>query len=253
MCVNEAVSFPLCKWILRMNRQSHKISSPAGEEAFSVPSYPLAGIPELTLPARRTGWVPDDEDCVALWDKYGMLDNVRAHSRVVAEVATALAAHAVHLNLPVIISEVRASAMLHDIAKTFCLRHGGGHAQLGASWVVQETRNYAIAQGVFHHVYWPWPLPADDAVRMCSLPFFIMYADKRARHAEFVTLEERFEDLLVRYGDTDQHKSAIRSSYTQAKAIEMALSRHMGVDLSTITYNGEKSRKSSDSDTRPRV
>ncbi len=202
---------------------------------ISVPDYPLTGIPELAFAPRRCAQVPDDETCMRLWDKYDMFDNVRAHSHVVAEVATALASHAAGRGLPVNVPEVRASAMLHDIAKTWCLRHGGGHAQIGAAWVVQETHNQAIARGVFHHVYWPWELPADDAARMCSLPFLVMYADKRCRHDEFVTLEERFDDLYERYGDTERHREGIRASYMQAKAVEMALSRHMHVDLSLIT------------------
>ncbi|MDO5537206.1 MAG: HD domain-containing protein [Desulfovibrionaceae bacterium] len=219
-----------------MSTQSYFSTPPSPETlaSVSVPDYPLAGIPELHFPARKGALIPDDADCEKLWDKYEMLDNVRAHSRVVADVATELARHAFMLGLPVCIEEVRASGLLHDLAKTYCLRHGGGHAQLGASWVVQETHNYAIAHGVFHHVYWPWPLPADNAERMCSLPFFIMYADKRARHDQFVTLEERFDDLYVRYGNTETHRAGIRASYLQAKAIEAALSRHLCVDLSGI-------------------
>lgn len=198
-----------------------------------IPLYPLAGIPELRFHIKSDN-VPDEEACHRLWDKYEMLDNVRAHSHAVAEVATALARHAAETGLPVSVPEVRAAGLLHDIAKTYCLRHGGGHAQLGASWVILETRNYAIARGVFHHVYWPWKLPVDDAERMCSLPFFIMYADKRCRHDQFVSLEERFDDLLERYGKTDEHKAGIYDSYLQAKNIERALSKHMRVDLSRI-------------------
>lgn len=200
---------------------------------IEVPDYPLKGIPELQLaaPERMQGTVPDEEGCRCLWDKYDMLDNIRAHSKVVASVATRLARRARQLGLPVNVEAVRASALLHDLAKTWCLRHGGSHAELGASWVVQETGNYELARGVFHHVYWPWKLPADDAQRMCSLPFFILYADKRARHDAFVSLEARFEDLIDRYGRTEEHRKSICGSYLQAKAIEEALSRHLGVGL----------------------
>ena len=60
----------------------------------------------------------------------------------------------------------------------------------------------------------------------------VMYADKRARHDQFVTLEERFEDLLVRYGDTEEHRQGIRQSYAQGKAIERSMSLILGRDLS---------------------
>ena len=108
---------------------------------IEVPDYPLKGIPELRLadPQHMRGTVPDDEGCRCLWDKYDMLANIRAHSMVVANVATRLAKRAKRLGLPVNVEAVRASALLHDLAKTWCLRHGGSHAELGATWVVQET------------------------------------------------------------------------------------------------------------------
>ena len=81
---------------------------------------------------------------------------------------------------------------------------------------------------------WPRALPVNEAAVLCSLPFFIQYADKRARHDSFVSLESRFEDLLDRYGTTEDHRKGIRASYLQAKAIEEALSRHLGMDLRTL-------------------
>ena len=215
-----------------MSTFSSSLPSPGDPAQAEVPDYPLKGIPELRLPPRG-GFVPDDEDCRRLWDKYDMLDNIRAHSSLVARVATTLAQRAAGRGLPVHVETVRASALLHDLAKTYCLRHGGSHAELGAAWVVQETGNLVLAQGVFHHVYWPWPLPVNDAAALCSLPFFIQYADKRARHDTFVSLEARFEDLLDRYGTTEDHRKGIRASYLQAKAMEEALSRHLGLDLAS--------------------
>ena len=201
-----------------------------GQESTCIFS-PLATTPELLFPHRQA-FIPSEQECHDLWDKYDMLDNIRAHCTLVARVATAVAGMAWGKGLQVNVPEVHASGLLHDLAKTYCVRHGGGHAQLGASWGVQETGNYAIAQGVFHHVYWPWSLPRENDPRICSLPFFVMYADKRARHDQFVTLEERFEDLLVRYGDTEEHRQGIRQSYAQGKAIERSMSLILGRDLS---------------------
>ena len=121
--------------------------------------HPLACLPEPALAPPAQGGIPDDAACMALWDKYGMLDNIRAHSRLVAHIATELARRARAAGFPVNVAAVRASAMLHDIAKTYSVLHGGSHAQLGASWVVAETRNHALAQGVLLHVHWPWAVP----------------------------------------------------------------------------------------------
>lgn len=202
-------------------------------------SKPRASCARLDLPelhiTTHAGTIPDEDACHALWDKYAMFDNVRRHSALVARTAVFLAKKAQERGLPVNIPEVRASGLLHDLAKTYCILHGGGHARLGASWVIQETGCQAIAQGVFHHVFWPWPLAGDEPEQICSLPLFIIYADKRARHDTFVTLEERFSDLLVRYGDSESHRDCIRTAHAQGLAIEKALSRHLGIDLASVT------------------
>ena len=129
---------------------------------------------------------------MALWDKYGMLDNIRAHSRLVAHIATELARRPAR---PASRSmwPLCASAMLHDIAKTYSVLHGGSHAQLGASWVVAETRNHALAQGVLLHVHWPWAVPEREPGRLFSIRFFVIHADKRVKHDQCVPLRQRYE------------------------------------------------------------
>ena len=198
---------------------------------------PLADLPQLPLlcPANGARSVPSDQACFALWDKYDMLPNIRRHSLLVAHVATTLAARAAEAGLAVRVPEVRAGALLHDIAKTYCVRHGGSHAQVGAAWAVAETGNYAIAQGVMMHVWWPWPLPEGSGI--CALPFFVIYADKRVRHDACVTLEERYEDLLERYGRTGAARDGIGVAYQQGKNIESALEAQLGWTLHENSFD----------------
>ena len=164
-----------------------------------------------------------------------MLANVRKHSLQVANIAAQLAQRARSLGFAVDVATVRASALLHDLAKTWCLKNGGSHALLGASWSAQETRNFRLAQGVALHVHWPWPLPQDASI--CSLPIFIIYADKRVRHDQAVSLDERFEDLLDRYGKTAEARAGIASSCQQAKEIEKLLSKHLKWNLNENTFD----------------
>jgi len=198
---------------------------------------PLADLPQLPLlcPANGARSVPSDQACFTLWDKYDMLPNIRRHSLLVAHVATTLAARAAEAGLGVRVPEVRAGALLHDIAKTYCVRHGGSHAQVGAAWAVAETGNYAIAQGVMMHVWWPWPLPEGPGI--CTLPFFVIYADKRVRHDACVTLEERYEDLLERYGRTGAARDGIGVAYQQGKNIESALEAQLGWTLHENSFD----------------
>lgn len=193
------------------------------------PDYPFAGLPELPGRPSSHSIAPSDEECMALWDKYAMLDNVRAHSLEVANIATALAEQAYSLGHAVDVAAVRAAALLHDIAKTWCIRNGGSHAVLGGAWVAQETGDYPIAQGVILHVHWPWQVPQGAAI--CRLPIFVLYADKRVRHDQRVRLGERFDDLMVRYGKTEAARDSINVSWQQARQIEQALATQLNWSL----------------------
>ncbi|WP_165067436.1 HDIG domain-containing metalloprotein [Desulfovibrio sp. ZJ200] len=199
---------------------------------------PFARLPEpraLGLGLASSAPVPGDQACFALWKKYAMLPNIQRHSLLVARIATELARRAAEKGFAVNVPQVRASALLHDIAKSYCVRHGGSHAQLGAGWVVAETRNYAVAQGVMLHVHWPWPLP--EGAGICALPFFVIYADKRVRHDSCVSLAERYEDLLERYGHSEAARQGIRASYEQGRNIERALSAQLGWALHEDSFD----------------
>lgn len=198
--------------------------------------HPLASLPRLSLAGQGPcAPAPDDETCFALWRKYEMLANVERHSLRVAQIATQLATRAYALGFAVDVPEVRASALLHDIAKTYCLRHGGSHAMMGGAWVVNETGNYSIAQGVMLHVYWPWELPQGNDI--CSLPFFVIYADKRVRHDVCVSLDERYADLEKRYGHSQSARDGLYASWKQGKNIECALSSQLGWALHEDTFD----------------
>ena len=115
---------------------------PPAEQAWS-------GCP--TVAVSPVSAVPSDAECLALWDAYGMLPNIRAHSLLVACLATELATRAREKGVPVNVAEVRVAGLLHDLAKTYTIRHGGNHCQLGGAWVQELTGNAAVAQGVVYH------------------------------------------------------------------------------------------------------
>ena len=173
--------------------------------------------------------IPRVQDCHALWDRYPMLDNIRAHSAMVADMAHSMALIAVERGVKVAPDAVLAAGLLHDLAKTYTIHHGGSHAQLGAAWTMLETRNGPIARAVMFHVHWPFEERLDeDSV---FLDMAIVYADKRVRHDEYVSLDERFADLVDRYGHSEFIRMRIEMSHQQGKRIETALSRRLGVNL----------------------
>ncbi len=197
-----------------------------------TPSAPPSGASLPPADPPRVGPVPTDAQCRMLWDAYGMLPNIREHSELVACVATALAEAAREAGLAVRVAEVRAAALLHDLAKTYTIRHGGNHCQLGGAWVQEITGNPALSQGVVCHVSWPGAID----LRAHFLPLVLIYSDKRVKHNRIVTLETRFDDLLVRYGKTAFIRERIRESFEQAEAIERALAQTLGMELHESTF-----------------
>ncbi|MBC7355467.1 MAG: HDIG domain-containing protein [Desulfomicrobiaceae bacterium] len=187
------------------------------------------------IPAAPCGRIPSDETCQAWWRTYDMLPHIERHSAQVAAIATEIATLAAaagktiaaDLGAADAVRLVRAAALLHDLGKTYCIRHGGNHSQLGAAWVMECTGNPRLAQGVLHHVYWPGPLDPE----LHFLPLVVSYSDKRVRHEEIVSVDERFTDLLERYGHTPQSREHIHRTWAQARQLESTLSTYLGVPL----------------------
>ena len=171
--------------------------------------------------------IPDDATCFSWWERFDMMDHIKAHSLQVAAVATDLAEQAVAAGHDASVSAVRASALLHDIAKTYTIRHGGNHAQIGGAWTAALTKNPVIAQGVMHHVHWPFTRDLDRDL----LPLLVCYSDKRVRHNEVVTLNERFDDLIERYGHTEYIRDRIRENLADSLELEQQLERYLKADL----------------------
>ncbi len=209
-----------------------------------------AGVPELPVEAPaplplftaakkapKTTYIPRQEDCRALWDRYDMPAHIRAHSEKVADLALALALRAVSVGVETMPEAVYAAGLLHDLGKIHGIRNGGDHGQAGAAWVMRETRNGPIAQAVLFHVHWPWedklPQCADNDAFFIAMAVF--YADKRVKHDSYVGLDDRFADLMDRYGVSEYARSRIEASRQQGKSVEAALSRRLGVSIHEYT------------------
>ena len=203
--------------------------------------YENPALPELpnlwSLDHPDTAPIPDETACRALWTRYAMFSHIERHSECVAGMAEALARRAVETGAtrhPELVALSLAAGLLHDIAKSYTVQFGGSHAQIGASWVVDSTGNHKVAQAVYHHVEWRWPLPED----LVHPVFFVIYADKRARHDEMVSLDERYEDLLVRYGKSEHSRAAIHRGLEHSKTIERVLSAQLEFPLHESTVVG---------------
>lgn len=195
----------------------------------------LNALPPLVFDRDPDWTVPTEEDCMVLWDKYAMPDHIRLHSRAVAGFATAVAVLAEEAGADIHVPSVLACGLLHDLGKFYTIRYGGSHGQVGGAWVMNETRNPHIAQGVIQHVRWLWHV--DETIDPWLLPYCIIYADKRVMHDTVVTSEERYADLLERYGHTEEARQRITGSHTQGLEIQAALSRRLRMPLHEYTFD----------------
>lgn len=199
------------------------------------------GIPLTRIPVESRGRIPSDDECRKWWNIYGMLDHIKDHSELVAGVATTLTELAAGQGLgnpdgltrDDFVQSVRAAGLLHDLGKTYSIKHGGNHSQIGAAWVMDLIRTPRIAQGIVHHVHWPGPLDLDRHF----LPLAIIYADKRVKHDRIVGLEERFADLFERYGHTERSREWITRSFNQGRELEQLLSTFLGENIHEYPFD----------------
>ncbi|PID77179.1 MAG: metal-dependent phosphohydrolase [Deltaproteobacteria bacterium] len=173
----------------------------------------------------KAAHIPSREKCLTLMDKYEMFDHIKAHSLMVARVAEViyadLAAALPAANLPPQ-NLVLAGAMLHDIAKSICIKKGCCHSMVGAEICLAE--GFApLAEIVAEHVY-----ITDYSSQNCCAGFFrakelVYYADKRVRHDKVVSLEDRMEYIIERYGKNDKMIINIKKSFALCQDMEKAI------------------------------
>ena len=140
--------------------------------------------------------IPTREECLSLMSRYGMLENIVSHSLEVAKVALFISielnkrGHTIDLGL------VEAASLLHDLAKTECLKTKDDHAQTG-SQKLKRMGYEKVGEVVAQHIW----LGKEGDPSTVSEEEIVNYADKRVMHDRIVSLEERFSDLEERYGE----------------------------------------------------
>lgn len=175
---------------------------------------------------------PTTSQCIALMDRVELPMHIREHSFRVAQVTLYLGRYlnrnSLHLNLEIL----RASALLHDIAKGICLESGGNHAELGAEMLAQWGYPQ-LAPIVAQHIVMDEGLvaaPITEAV-------VVNYADKRVKHCEIVGLESRFYDLVDRYAKTEAHEQALLAKLQLYRDLEQRLFAHVTIGPDDLKHS----------------
>ncbi len=174
-------------------------------------------VPGPPVPAPRPA-VPSPEECLGLLRLFKVPGHIRRHSELVARLSWRLASDLNrHVGSRHDADLLRAAALLHDIAKTFSGEGLTDHAAEGAR-ILRERGLSRIADLVERHID---PGPGTEHLRDDEI---LAYCDKRVRHEDLVSLEERYLDLLTRYGGG--HTSAesyIRDNWRRMAALEMRI------------------------------
>ena len=160
--------------------------------------------------------IPTSEECRAMMERYEMLDNIKAHSIKVEEVARTISNGLVGAGLAISLEKVTAGALLHDIGKTSCLRSGEDHAAKGVEICIHNGLG-EIADIVGGHIRIRGFKP-DGVIDEEEI---VYYADKRVNHDRIVTIDERLGYLIDRYGMGDAEVIArIRQNIDHCRGVE---------------------------------
>ncbi|MCK5340950.1 MAG: HD domain-containing protein [Desulfobulbaceae bacterium] len=150
---------------------------------------------------------------------HGMLENIRAHSIVVARIAELIAGGVKNAGHPISLELTLAAALLHDIGKTPCLNTLEDHARKGSD-ICRSHQLDTIADIVAEHVVLKNGVP----LPVCTEKEIVYYADKRVNHDAIVDLDDRLDYIIERYaGENAELKHAIRKNFKHCHLIESIL------------------------------
>lgn len=163
--------------------------------------------------------IPSVEECFKFMEKYEMFDNIKAHSVIVEKVASVIAKGLRESGMDISLEKVVAGSLMHDIGKALCLNSDEDHAAKGKEICIQNHLE-EIAEIVGQHIR----LKNDHLNNGIHEEELVYYADKRVNHDKVVSLDERLEYLLTRYGKKGERLcQLIRKNFEICKKVEERL------------------------------
>jgi uncharacterized protein len=163
--------------------------------------------------------IPTIEQCYEMMERYGMLENIKAHSIMVEKVASFLGMEFKKAGKDVSLSKIAAGALLHDIAKTQSLSTREDHAARGSEICIANHFE-EIADIVREHVI----MRSFDSDGDVNEKEVIYYSDKRVNHDKLVSLDERMQHLFMRYAkDNKRMENQIEENFILCKKVEKKL------------------------------
>jgi putative nucleotidyltransferase with HDIG domain len=147
--------------------------------------------------------IPTKIECYRLMLQTRMLENIMAHSLQVCRVATWIGEQLKHRGTVIDLDLVQAGALLHDITKTRSIDTGEIHSKTGGEFLIDlgyPEVGDIVRQHVKLDVYFESDQPSEAEI--------VNYADKRVLHDKIVSLQQRMDYILERYGRVAEFRDA---------------------------------------------
>ena len=159
--------------------------------------------------------IPTRDQCFRMMSAMEMMDHIVVHSLQVCRVATYLTEHLNRQNGRLNMDLIQAAALLHDITKTRSFKTRENHAQTGGQWLAEKGYP-EVGELVRQHVR------LDEYPRRVVLGEvqIINYADKRVLHDRVVSLDERLDYILERYGQPPERRKRIHWLWEKTLELE---------------------------------
>lgn len=162
--------------------------------------------------------LPAKIKCYQLIYEMEMMEHIVIHSLQVCRVALLLVSHLNVIGKNLNRELVQASALLHDITKTRSFKTMENHARTGAQFL--NDRGYPeVGHIVRQHVV----LDEYFASEELTEAEIVNYADKRVLHDQVVSLEERKDYILEKYGKKPERRRQIYLLWAKTEELENRL------------------------------
>lgn len=168
--------------------------------------------------------LPVKKKCYQFIYEMEMMEHIVIHSLQVCQVALLLVSHLNAIGKNLDRELVQASALLHDITKTRSFKTMENHAHTGAQFLIEQGYpevGHIVRQHVVLDEYF-----ASEELTEAEI---VNYADKRVLHDQVVSLEERKNYILEKYGKKPEHQRKINLLWEKTKKLEHRLFRGLPI------------------------
>jgi putative nucleotidyltransferase with HDIG domain len=215
----DGASGTLCSLLAR--HESSAVDLPVADEAIHMDMDTPADYNALLALASRHD-IPTAAECEAILAEQHVPASIVRHARKVAEVAHRLAYTLASSDLDLNLELVQAGALLHDLAKG-----QPDHASVGAS-ILRAMQFSRVAEIVAAHTDLATFSVLDESA-------IVYLADKLVRGEEEVTITERFQPALDRFGNDPIALQAAQRRKHAAFEVALAVVARLRAPLSTAT------------------